>query len=88
MSDYNTLEQLCRGVYKFHDGETVQTILERTLQRYGYTEFTFFDGRSIMTYAAMFGQTKLVRVLIDRCLGNIHNLDKVRWRIVVFCLCY
>lgn len=80
LSDYQILEQLCRGAYQFRDGETIHSVLTRLFQRYDYhihTRFKFYKGRSPLAYAALFGQVEVVRMLAEKCCGNVHKLDNV-----------
>jgi hypothetical protein len=80
-NDYLLLEQLCRGAYEFQNGDTLESLLERLFQRHDYrmhTEFAFFRGRSPITYAAMFGQKHVVRILVGKCCGSIDKVDLVR----------
>ena len=80
ISDYHILEQLCRGVCELHDGDSMHTTLKRLFQRHGnglYTNFKFYGGRSPLTYAAFFGNKKMIRIMADECCGNVHRLDTV-----------
>lgn len=81
MSDYSVLEELCRGVHEFREGETAHSVLTRLFRRYGYrihSDFSFQGrGRSPLTYAAMFGNKNIVRLLIEVCEGKIHTVDNV-----------
>lgn len=78
--DSSILEEVCRGVYQPHPGETVETVLTSLFATYGggiHTDFEFHRGRSPMAYAAMFGQKEVLRVLIEKCGGTLGDVDKV-----------
>ena len=84
MSDDSVLEQLCRGVYHFREGETLHSVVMGIFERHGYrmhSDFAFHGGRSPITYAAMFGQTDLIRLLIEKCERHVNNLDNVSSRV-------
>lgn len=80
ISDHHLLEQLCRGVYKFRDGETTHGVVTRLFRRYDceiHTRFKFYGDRSPLAYAALFGQTEVIRILTEECCGNIDELSDV-----------
>lgn len=84
-NDCRLLEKLCRGAYEFKEGETAHSLLTRLFQKHGrelHTNFTFFEGRSALSYAAFFGNENVVQILAEACCGKLHALDSNRFHVV------